>query len=224
MSGPAAEEEFLEQTPWANPKHPVHRQHAQQMNRELSDQPRTGNSFTTPAAQKRVIDLSAPNGSASTIPENPSAPTSSIAGTPYDGEQDKNRLSTRQSLDAAQDTSLDDAAGSGSADHITDLPSTSNSPQGTRKVHQPILQPGQVFGRRKSTPTQSPQDTAITAASSATPAYSSSTSRLALFSPPSRAESVPQMSSTSSPLASLHQPLQGTGIAAGAGLGRMGAR
>lgn len=45
-------------------------------------------SFTTPASQKRVIDINAPNGSASTIADNASAANSSTANTPYGMEQD----------------------------------------------------------------------------------------------------------------------------------------
>lgn len=80
----AAEEAFLEQTPWANPQHPVHQQQVQQQrpqNRAF-EQPRAP-PFTTPAAQKRVVDIHAPNGSASTIAEN-----SSANNTPYGTEQE----------------------------------------------------------------------------------------------------------------------------------------
>src|ERR1700712_961894 len=58
-----AEEQFLEQTPWANPQHPVHAQthmnafHAQGGPLNL----------TTPAGQRRFVDANATNGSASTI-------------------------------------------------------------------------------------------------------------------------------------------------------------
>ncbi|OOF96304.1 hypothetical protein ASPCADRAFT_144586 [Aspergillus carbonarius ITEM 5010] len=79
----AAEEAFLEQTPWANPQHPIH-QHQQMPQRPQSrvfENPRAP-VYTTPAAQKRVVDIHAPNGSASTIAEN-----SSANNTPYDQEQ-----------------------------------------------------------------------------------------------------------------------------------------
>ena len=79
----AAEEAFLEQTPWANPQHPIH-QHQQLPQRpqgRVFENPRAP-VFTTPAAQKRVVDIHAPNGSASTIAEN-----SSANNTPYDQEQ-----------------------------------------------------------------------------------------------------------------------------------------
>ncbi|KAJ5675805.1 hypothetical protein N7462_008702 [Penicillium macrosclerotiorum] len=82
----AAEEAFLEQTPWANPQHPIHQQQPQH---QYSQQHRPqGSSFATPAAQKRVVDINAPNGSASTIPENISAANSSTNNTPYGTEQE----------------------------------------------------------------------------------------------------------------------------------------
>ncbi|KAJ5975267.1 hypothetical protein N7481_008974 [Penicillium waksmanii] len=89
-----AEEAFLEQTPWANPQHPIHQQQAQhQYPQPHRPQGRAfeasnASSFATPAAQKRVVDVHAPNGSASTIPENASAANSSANNTPYGIEQD----------------------------------------------------------------------------------------------------------------------------------------
>lgn len=90
----AAEEAFLEQTPWANPQHPIHQQQPQhQYSQQHRPQARAyetqqTSSFTTPAAQKRVVDVNAPNGSASTIPENMSAANSSANNTPYGTEQE----------------------------------------------------------------------------------------------------------------------------------------
>lgn len=89
-----AEEAFLEQTPWANPQHPIHQQQAQhQYPQPHRPQGRAfeapnASSFATPAAQKRMVDVHAPNGSASTIPENASAANSSANNTPYGIEQD----------------------------------------------------------------------------------------------------------------------------------------
>lgn len=91
----AAEEAFLEQTPWANPQHPIHQQQAQhQFSQQHRPQGRAfeqsqAPSFATPAAQKRAVDVNAPNGSASTIPENASAANSSANNTPYGVEQDQ---------------------------------------------------------------------------------------------------------------------------------------
>ncbi|KAI2791497.1 hypothetical protein POX_c04358 [Penicillium oxalicum] len=82
----AAEEAFLEQTPWANPQHPIHQQQPQHIYSQHHRAPVS--SFATPAAQKRVVDINAPNGSASTIPENMSAANSSANNTPYGIEQD----------------------------------------------------------------------------------------------------------------------------------------
>ncbi|KAL3475359.1 Sds3-like-domain-containing protein [Aspergillus californicus] len=86
----SAEEAFLEQTPWANPQHPIHQhQHMSHMS-HMSHRPQNrvlDNSsvpaLATPAGQLRVVDVSAPNGSASTIAEN-----SSANNTPYGAEQD----------------------------------------------------------------------------------------------------------------------------------------
>jgi hypothetical protein len=68
----AAEEQFLESTPWANPRHPSHQ--------EARYGPGSSRvpSYQTPAGQRRVVDLTAPNGSASTI-EAHSNPSSSNA-------------------------------------------------------------------------------------------------------------------------------------------------
>lgn len=80
----SAEEAFLEQTPWANPQHPVH-QHQHLSHRpqnRVMDNSRAP-AFATPAGQMRMVDVSAPNGSASTIAE-----TSSANNTPYGAEQD----------------------------------------------------------------------------------------------------------------------------------------
>ncbi|KAJ5705570.1 hypothetical protein N7536_001259 [Penicillium majusculum] len=90
----AAEEAFLEQTPWANPQHPIHQQQQQQQHSQPPrQQGRTfehpqPSSYATPAAQKRMVDINAPNGSASTIPENASAANSSANNTPYGMEHD----------------------------------------------------------------------------------------------------------------------------------------
>ena len=83
---PAAEEHFLEQTPWANPQHPSHHQQRQQMHRQVSALSRAATPSTTPAGQRRVIDLTEPQGSASTIAEPQSGPNSSMAPTPATGE------------------------------------------------------------------------------------------------------------------------------------------
>ncbi len=72
----------MEQNPWANPQHPSHHQPRQQLHRQISVLSRAATPSTTPAAQRRVVDLTEPQGSASTIPEHPSGPNSSVAATP----------------------------------------------------------------------------------------------------------------------------------------------
>ncbi|MCJ1419778.1 hypothetical protein MMC32_006134 [Xylographa parallela] len=83
---PAAEEQFLEQTPWANPHHPLHHQLLSAAQRQNSFHARPLSPFTTPAPPRRVIDTSVINGSASTIAALPSAQNSSVAPTPASGE------------------------------------------------------------------------------------------------------------------------------------------
>ena len=76
---PAAEEHFLEQNAWANPQHPSHHQQRQHMHRQVSALSGAATPTSTPAAQRRVIDLTEPQGSASTIAEPPSGPSSCVA-------------------------------------------------------------------------------------------------------------------------------------------------
>ncbi|KAL6711810.1 hypothetical protein ACN47E_002853 [Coniothyrium glycines] len=59
----AAAEDFMESTPWANPRHPSHG-------------PTRMASYQTPAGQRRMVDLTAPNGSASTIEATSNPPSS----------------------------------------------------------------------------------------------------------------------------------------------------
>lgn len=66
----AAEEQFLQSTPWANPRHPSH-----QDTRFPADPSRIS-SYQTPAGQRRMADLTATNGSASTIEANSNPPSS----------------------------------------------------------------------------------------------------------------------------------------------------
>ncbi|CAF9937790.1 MAG: hypothetical protein ALECFALPRED_007392 [Alectoria fallacina] len=81
---PGAEEHFLEQNPWANPRHPAH--HQQRMHRQVSGLSRAATPTSTPAGQRRVGDLIEPQGSASTIAEPQSGPSPSMAPTPATGE------------------------------------------------------------------------------------------------------------------------------------------
>ncbi|KAL4969262.1 uncharacterized protein BDV14DRAFT_101716 [Aspergillus stella-maris] len=87
----SAEAAFLEQTPWANPQHPAHQnQHLshRSQNRIMDDS--RAPTFATPAGQMRTVDVSAPNGSASTIAE-----TSSANITPYGAEQEATAAVTK---------------------------------------------------------------------------------------------------------------------------------
>ena len=81
-NNPIAEEQFLEQTPWANPQHPAHQQ--QQMHpafHRFSHQQRPRSPYSTPTAQQRNLE-NVNHGSASTIPDGFSAQGSSMAATP----------------------------------------------------------------------------------------------------------------------------------------------
>ncbi|KAK2758658.1 hypothetical protein FQN54_003348 [Arachnomyces sp. PD_36] len=226
-SRPGAEEEFLEQTPWANPQHPIHQQHLQQQIQQhtLSEQPRA-TSFTTPAAQRRAVDVNAPNGSASTIPENMSNANSSAANTPYGTEQERARLHG--------------ITASGADPHHTDLDATdrnsgfrsqSSSPLEVRKSRPSNYQTGNPLGRPPSLsqPQEFRQD-GTSSAGAPKHSTSSSSSRLGLFNnSPTKQERSPQIPAPnsdvlssrqrSSPLASMHQS---AGITAGAS--RMAAR
>ena len=83
----AAEERFLEQNPWANPQHPAHHQQHHTVQRQISNLSRPASPFSTPVGQRRIVDLNMPQGSASTITELQSGPSSSIAPTPVTLEE-----------------------------------------------------------------------------------------------------------------------------------------
>ncbi|PYH46658.1 uncharacterized protein BP01DRAFT_293382 [Aspergillus saccharolyticus JOP 1030-1] len=114
----SAEEAFLEQTPWANPQHPIHQhqQLSQRPQNRIHENPRAP-AYTTPAAQKRVVDIHAPNGSASTIAEN-----SSANNTPFDQEQAPSNLGHFVNPDY-------------DADRRSGFRSLSSSPLDVRKPH-----------------------------------------------------------------------------------------
>jgi hypothetical protein len=67
----AAEEQFLERTPWANPQHPAH----QQSHYGVAPGPSRVPTYQTPIGQRR---LDAPNGSASTIEAMSNPPSSGL--------------------------------------------------------------------------------------------------------------------------------------------------
>lgn len=173
----AAEEAFLEQTPWANPQHPIHQQ--QQVPQATHSQVfERAPPFTTPAAQKRVVDVNAPNGSASTIPENASAANSSPNHTPFDIEQEQQSHTHRQAANADHD-----------GDRRFGFRALSSSPLDTRKPHGPS---SSAFGHRSVPEARS--DT------SRNPPYSPSSTRLGIFG--SNRDSSPPLSSN--PVNSVH--------------------
>lgn len=74
----AAEEQFIEQTPWANPQHPAHHQsHYQGISAAPSRA--VSQNFHTPAGQRRMVDVHVPNGSVSTIDMVSNPPSSAAA-------------------------------------------------------------------------------------------------------------------------------------------------
>ncbi|KAF2498705.1 hypothetical protein BU16DRAFT_524788 [Lophium mytilinum] len=73
----AAEEQFIEQTPWANPRHPDHQAHYQAVPASASRN--ISQTYQTPAGQRRMIDVHVPNGSASTIDMASNPPSSAAA-------------------------------------------------------------------------------------------------------------------------------------------------
>lgn len=90
----AAESEFLESTPWANPRHPSHQEtRSQQESRFAPGQVRISN-YQTPAGQRRIVDLNAPNGSASTIEANSNPPSSNAHRT--NGRKDESESPVMQ--------------------------------------------------------------------------------------------------------------------------------
>uniref|UniRef100_A0A093XKU5 Transcriptional regulatory protein DEP1 n=2 Tax=Talaromyces marneffei TaxID=37727 RepID=A0A093XKU5_TALMA len=164
----AAEETHHEQQPiWANPQYV-------QANRPAHLANLT--SFTTPAAQKRVIDINAPNGSASTIADNASAANSSTGNTPYGIEQDHRQHA------AGQPGTVDFDA----LDRKSGLRSQSSSPLDVRKG--PSTNPTHLFEARHEVPTRNP-------------GYSPP--RFGLFGA-SKRESSPPLSTSNKPLGGIH--------------------
>ncbi|KAH1592513.1 hypothetical protein KXX34_003714 [Aspergillus fumigatus] len=209
----AAEEAFLEQTPWANPQHPIHHHHhhhhqQQQQHHhhhhhhhQIQPGPHSrvfenphASSFTTPAAQKRVVDINAPNGSASTIAENLSAANSSANNTPYGAEQDHQRHGLAHFGVPDYD-----------ADRKSGYRSLSSSPLDVRKPHPAYA----TLDHRASQAT-----------SSRNPPFSPQPARVGLFqSNASKHDSSPPLSSKQ--VNSMHPS---TGILTGSGSSHMTAR
>lgn len=205
MSRPAAEEQFLEQTPWANPQHPIHH-HVHRMSRQPSEQTTPGAPSLTPSGQKRVIDLSLQKGSASTTHENPSAAAS--ANTPQGAEQDQ---------DAPVHTEVD-APARGSSELVVNVQSQLNSPSEYRRANMAAPLSKELCKTETSARTVE-QATGQTTTSPPM-------SRLSLFSSPTRPGPIhPQRISrheTASPMG-LSQHVRETSITAGSGYRRFAA-
>lgn len=176
----AAEEAFLEQTPWANPQHPIHQQQMQVPQTQAFER---APPFTTPAAQKRMVDINAPNGSASTIPENASAANSSTNNTPYGTEQETHSHNHRQPPSTDHDP-----------DKKIGFRSLSSSPLDMRKPQPPV----NASGHHRSVPD------VRTDAASRNPAHSPTSTRLGLFA--SKRDSSPSL--PSKPVNTIHPPNQ----------------
>jgi hypothetical protein len=206
-----------ELTSWTNPQHPLQEQQHQPVVRQhgrAAEQSHRPPSFTTPATQKRVIDIHAPNGSASTIVENPSAPNSSATNTPYGIEQ--------ESRSRGQVSSLDHDA----ADGKNGLRSQSSSPLDVRKAQ---LHSSRLLDTRS--PLQAAPEIRLESASrnhhsgnnsgngssSTTIAYAPST-RLGLFGSSSKREPSPPR--PPKPVSTMHP----SSIATNASVSRMAAR
>lgn len=158
-------------------------------------------SLTTPAAQKRVIDINAPNGSASTIADNASAGNSSAANTPYRADQEQHHNNSGHGP-SHQAGSVDFDA----LDRKSGFRSQTSSPLDVRKgpANHPNHPNHSLFEARHE-PTRNP-------------GYSPPP-RFGLFTP-SKAESSPPLASSNKSLAGIHS----SGLMTGSGPSRMIAR
>lgn len=169
--------------------------------------------------------MNAPNGSASTIPENPSNPNSSAANTPYSTEQERARLLSHGVLASGGDPHRTDLEG---VDRNSGFRSQSSSPLEVRKSRPSHTQSGNPPSRPPSL-SQPHESRADSSSTSAPKQSTSSSSRLGLFNSPPKQERSPQLPGPnsevlssrqrSSPLASMRQS---AGITTGAS--RMAAR
>jgi hypothetical protein len=221
MSRPAAEEQFLEQNPWANPQHPIHQQHMGRLSRPVSDQTRGADSAVTPAARKSSIDPNKPAGSASTIPEHPSAQASSALATPYANNnevpQHQGSKLTAMASDQQHATGFDKP-------HQQKERLQSLSPTETRKHNLSTYDPG---------PSKAASTGGAVTGIEEIPSQPFRPSRLALFGSPARRNSLPRNGpsgadmearhAASSPI-TLHQHAMETNLTPAAGLSRIGAR
>ncbi|KAF7503323.1 hypothetical protein GJ744_003966 [Endocarpon pusillum] len=221
MSRPAAEEQFLEQNPWANPQHPVHQQqHTVRLSRHVSDQAQIADAIITPAAQKSLVDLDRPAGSASTVPEHLSAQASSASAKPYDHDGRVQQQATEFRAAAADQHS----------------PAADEKPPQPRHRPQslsPIEARKHNAGAYDATPSKPNSIGGAATGSGGAASQPYKPSRIALFSTPSRPESLVHNGSsnnemgarhaTSSPI-TLHQHARENNLTSTTGLSRIGAR
>lgn len=229
---PAAEEQFLEQNAWANSQHPVHQQLHHPLQRQGSQ---ISSSLTTPAAQRRIVDLSAPKGSASTIADESSVPTSSAVATPISIAQHQGQQKLDRRGSTKPDSLSHSAEGVPSVQGIPLASEGERSPTDLRKHH-----PGGHAAERPG-PSESPgflqQSSAPVSSSSFPSAFGNSnpasrqgifSEHLGMASPSStssaaKVEEVPENPRPPSAMSHL-QHLQGSVITAGSGMGRFGVR
>ncbi|KAL9122252.1 MAG: hypothetical protein Q9187_001187 [Circinaria calcarea] len=159
-----AEEQFFEQTPWANPQHPAHQQILNTVvHRRISHHSRPHSPFVTPAAQRRNIYETQANGLTSTVADLHSTQDSSMAasvvprftthlgdiiphtpsksngvGTPELGSEAHGIIATPNNGDSAQVLTIETAAAATTADPASEKPHQILSPP--RKAQAPILQ------------------------------------------------------------------------------------
>jgi hypothetical protein len=219
MSRPAAEEQFLEQNPWANPQHPIHQQHMGRMSRQISSQTEGADATVTPATQKSLVDPFKAADSASTIPEHPSAQASSALATPYgNNEELHNHISEMAVAGSDQQHAAIFQKPQQQKDRLQSL-----SPTESRKHNIAIYEPG---------PSKQNSTGRIVANAEEPSSQPLRASRIALFTSPSRLESVPRngpshaemaaRNAASSPI-TVHQHARENNLTPAAGLSRIGA-
>ena len=219
MSRPAAEEQFLEQNPWANPQHPIHQQHMGRISHQISSHTEGADATVTPAVQKSLVDPFRTADSASTILEHPSAQASSAMATPYsNSEEIQHRTSEPVVTGSDQQLAAAFPKSQQQKDRLQSL-----SPTETRKHNLAVYDPG------PSKPTSTSRSVASVEEPSS---QSHRASRIALFTSPSRPEPVPRngpshaeraaRNPASSPV-TVHQHARENNLTPAAGLSRIGA-
>lgn len=220
VSRPTAEEQFLEQNPWANPQHPVHQQHLGSLPGQISDQTQWIDAAVTSATQTGLTDPFKAADPASTIQERLSAQApSAVVATPHGNNEE---IQNQDAAFAATSSDQQPAAFFQKPQQQKErLPSL--SPTETRKHNLTVHDPG---------PNKS-NSTGRSVASVEEPSSSSQTvSRIAFFSSPSRPESIPRNgpshaemgahNAASSPI-SVHQHQRENNLTPAASFSRIGA-